>query len=317
MNKLTNLSNPIIPTFFLLLLVLMDIKSFVLWDQVYDLWYKDVNPLITFFIHPHGPRYLLVWPVFYISSLLSISPNLFFSYVIVFVFFISLVIFKKSLMINPFFKVTTPHFLLSYFLFLFLILLMNGRLIFAILSTCIFLYLYFSKINLITTFILALVCLFLSSVSSGTFTVVLFWIFSYFIFSRISKITDFFYFLPLVLFMFLFSKDYFILVLNKNLNYYGGGIDGVFNMLTHGLGRFLLIDSISIFLILFIFIITSLIIFLILVFSIKVISSNTIMLMFLVVVSFLGGLFGFSTLVFAFPLLLVFTFHVYDSIASH
>ncbi|WP_182852173.1 hypothetical protein [Metapseudomonas otitidis] len=93
--------------------------------------------------------------------------------------------------------------------------------------------------------------------------------------------------------------DYFALAINKNLEFYGGGVQGAFNMLEHGLGRVFL--SVGYLGFMFFIIALFLLFFAALIFYLKIRFSTVEKLFF---ISVLGGFFGFTVLTLAIPLAL-------------
>lgn len=227
-----------ISTFLILLfLVLFDLKTFHLWYQVTYLFESDF-PLSKFLIHPHGPRYLLTYPVFYVSSLTDVDRDLVFSIVISFLIAVTVHI---NLMSSYFFfnKKGTNVFIFGFIVFLFYMtmsLFMNGRILFAMLGSSLFVNLSIYRHRGVKFYALAFISIFLACVSSGTVTIVLIWSISYYLFFyKKSIMENILGSMTVLLFIYLISS-FFMLYLNKNLDSFGGSF---YQMMKHGLGAFI------------------------------------------------------------------------------
>lgn len=220
----------------LLILNISSLKVFYAWEQVSTLWNGNINPL-SLFGHPHFPRYILAYPGFLLQELLPI--NGFSIYISVFFAINVLLLTKVSLLIN--------HRRPSIFIFTIFIathMAMNGRGVIAWTSWLICLWVClklkkkiarpFTEMGWIT-----LSCWF-AAVSTGVFILVITTFIIYLskniklgeIAKSEGKVRTIFFVLP-ISYVFL---HYFIVAIEKNLDFYGGGVGAVFNMLQHGLG---------------------------------------------------------------------------------
>ncbi len=130
--------------------------------------------------------------------------------------------------------------------FLILPLFMNGRLVFAFLGFTImvsnFVSLVLKEASDVKIIVGVLAGVILTTVSSGTLIVgvlygctILYYLFRHSEVSRLMKFISSLCLLPIGIVIF----DYSVLMINRNIQYFGGGIEGVVNMLNHGAGRFL------------------------------------------------------------------------------
>ncbi len=282
---------------------LTGVVSFELWSQVIVIWEKEYDNIINIIMmnHPHLLRFLLVLPVFLLSNILSVDYNYIFSVfvpvlVILSVLNINKVVIDFDEQYRDFEKyilfVSTFIFVASISLF------MNGRMLFAIAGGSILLYIthFWDRLKFSSVVTGSFVGLFISSVSSGVFTgyVVSFIAVSIFnllvVRSRKNKA------------LFLFSILYFVVVAPflwkyffKNIEFYGGGVEGFIEMLNHGFGFILLLDAEY-------FILPALFLVLSIVFFATVITRfdklRVVFLLLLVAIS--GGVFGYSTMVIGF-----------------
>ncbi|QUM77860.1 hypothetical protein HWV00_17415 [Moritella sp. 24] len=305
--------------FVFFVLILSEHVGFELWPQVYYFQreWEGVNLLtINPMEHPHLIRYLVVLPIFIVSDYLPVNPDFVFSLLCVFI------IYVLSFNVT---KITTYTFflkdkkydvlmLVSLVYFLFVSSFMNGRILFAMLGfSLIVLNTIKWELNVIPTykmFSYNILGYFLCSVSSGTFLVSITFTFFWIIFQFYrSKSLDI-YILHLVA-LIVFSPLIYTSIMN-NVNFFGGGVNGAVNMLTHGFGIvFHLYDGKQFFLI----IVFSAVICLFLSWLFK--SFIYLRILFLATyTSMFGGAFGFSTLAICAPivisLLLVFIFTIYE-----
>jgi len=284
-----------------------ELIQFHLWPQVIVLWEMnaDFNELI---LHPHGMRYLLVYSIFRVADFMGVSYDLIFSLIVpVLVFVTAHYIIKsvstKLLLSNHNQKVL---FFTVFMLLVLLSTLMNGRILFAITGASILLSILMSwkKIAFFKIVIFFLIALILSSVSSGTvfvsiITFVVFVVYQNFNSGRFSwknisllclMMTGTFYIFPLLK-----------VLIMKNVNYFGGGVDGVVNMLGHGVGRVLLKMDLEV---LILSLLLLLLVFLINLLLLRYYNKIIIPLLF-IVVSTSGGLFGLSTMMMMIPAVMV------------
>ncbi|HFD31489.1 MAG TPA: hypothetical protein ENJ28_02085 [Gammaproteobacteria bacterium] len=227
---------------FYLLSIFYEFKEFHLWQQVEYLHSLNFRiRLSNLYSYPHSMRYLLVTPIYYMSDLLNVDYNFIFSILVV--VFCTVVSFLFYGIISNIVWVKDKWLLMSVIMIYFslLTLSMNGRLVFGFLSYSLFFYGYvgiiLNKRNLLSI-LYVISSLFFSSATSGI-AISLFLISSvlmaiwFFWINRISKLkimTVMFF----LIFFILYSPIILMLV-NKNLNYFGSSItESVVSMTSHG-----------------------------------------------------------------------------------
>ncbi|MCG9650478.1 hypothetical protein L1D24_18165 [Vibrio brasiliensis] len=303
-----------IPLTIMLIVVIFGIKSFHLWEQVVILW-KDDFPISNVLSHPHGPRYLLVYPIFVVSSLLSISYNFLFSLLTAFI--TASMIYLNVKAIGHFLKrnLNIHEALIIGTIFISITMFMNGRIIFSLLGSSLFLYLISNNPSTAKTLILTFASVALCSVSSGTIMILTFWALVYMlIFKKKSIIEHLIVLFSFMSFFFLFGP-YFIRITNKNINYYGSGLEGVLNMLSHGAGKIFFIDKFYLALVTALLISLVVITFIIIALLNKFIVKKELVLLFtLLFIGLSGGLFGFSTLAVSLPLVVILAFVLFEDL---
>ncbi|MCP6700049.1 hypothetical protein [Pseudomonas donghuensis] len=217
---------------------LTGVKTFAAWPQVMELWGQHATPAMLTG-HPHLFRYLVAYPGLWLEGN---YPGLGFTlYASVFV------LLNASLWSGILRKVnlSSPA-VITWFIFFAAHFFMNGRGVIAWTAwlLCVSLCLDLSRIATpIRLPVLrgALAC-FLATVSTGIFIVVLVAI-TLFLISRwraggirVRRWKGLFFLVLLMPCIYVFAS-YFIVAVEKNLDFYGGGIQGVLNMLEHGFGR--------------------------------------------------------------------------------
>lgn len=288
----------------LLVSILIGFHEFELWGQVVYLW--DVKfPIHNVLLHPHGLRYFLVYPIFILSNYLSVSYDFIFSLVAC----LCMSLFYYLIIINAV-KLgcrSKPKFLIVLIMVLFVSLNMNGRLVFALLGASIFLFMAFHKTSPMKFYLLSIISFMLSSVSSGTISVFIIWYLYYWLFFREKSSIEFMFGWLFILLSIYAIFDFVKLFVLKNINFFGGGFEGVINMLSHGFGKVFLIDetlAILIFMNLILILIT---VFIMFYFFWKGCwpSKPALMTIGLFVSGAFMGLFGISTALYSFPLILL------------
>jgi hypothetical protein len=277
-----------------------ELKSFESWGQVTRLWEDEVNPLSNL-LHPHMPRYLIVYPGFLLDEY---GAGFGFSvYITVFFTFNMLLLRKVSLLANR-----CPPSLTIYLIFAAIHFAMNGRgvIVWTAWLICIWVCLKITK--KISTpanqlFWIALSCL-LATVSTGVFVIVLlafaFVMMRYLKLPKRSSMIQLLVILPVATSLGFVVLDYFLIAVNKNLEFYGGGVDGIFSMLKHGVGIiFYEVNMFGMMILIFVlicafFVMLSLI-------AVRIFS----LLDYFILLSIVGGLFGFTVLTLILPPLLL------------
>lgn len=222
-------------------------KSFNVWSQL-DI-FTGVNPLYVLH-HPHGLRYLITWPVLWISDYLNIHRNVIFSIFVVVNLICATVLIaavqaRVSSAVEPRWKIWAYLFIP---IFVTLSFAMNGRLSYMMLGISIMLYAYTrwltdikndeAAVRGLLWLSLNALALMLLSVSSGCFTVgmlvVMLMTVILAIMSNSGKQCVLNVLLNLALIgLFILTQYKFI---EKNLSFYGGS---AFAMLLHGPGKML------------------------------------------------------------------------------
>ena len=260
--------------------VVLGIKSFSLWSQVTFIhemgWGGAIGHEAA-----HYLRYVLVAPIFYISSLSGIHYDQIFSIVAVFLVFGAAVNVHCLLLLMG--KVANKNIILLAFILISFF--MNGRLLFAFLGISILARVLtefdygvkFKFINLINIPWALLLC----SISTGTAVVAVFTLYTW-ILSSGNRFKSYISYISLLgLF---FVAPTIKLYIWKNIDYYGGA----YEMLSHGAGAYFYDSMILMGLLLIVLFSLLMTVF----FSIKKIEAIHIVAIFCLP----GGLFGYSTL---------------------
>jgi len=222
------------------------VVAFTMWSQIIDLIKGGATlTSIDFTTQAHALRFTLMWPVIQFSALTGAELDWVFSWVVAAVVLLTahLVDRTRGLVVDEVWRWHAGR-AVSFGVFVGLSLFMNGRLSFAFLGMALLLYVLMRRglgraSNLRTVVWFPLV-LWLTSVSSGTFTVALgtmmVWAVTL-LFTRYPsvRLRDAVLLAPLAAGALALSPV-MLLYIRKNVDYYGGGIEGFFNMLNHGPG---------------------------------------------------------------------------------
>lgn len=291
----------LIPVAIVFLLIVFELKKFSPWDQVSLLWESEANILLLLLGgHPHGPRFAISYPGFILEQKIN---GLGFSLYIFLYCFINFYLFKTIL--NVFLKKNLT--LISSVVFASAHLLMNGRGVIAWTAWLLCIWVCFSitnRNNSITkmTILGALSC-FLATVSTGVFILIAI-AYAFFV-GRIFwgggiGMKKLIIGVPPVFLVASFTIDYFILAIDKNIEFYGGGFEGMLNMLDHGMGAFFNDSSI---LILFVAIVMASCVLASL--SYLILGGRTYVIEKLGSLCFMCGLFGYTVLTLIIPVMLM------------
>lgn len=285
---------------FLAVFICSGIKDFSAWPQVTELWQEKVS-FESLVGHPHFFRLMVVYPGL---ALEDWSPGSGFTLYCSIFLVLNAMLWSNILWKNSYFNPSIT----SWLIFFAAHLAMNGRGVIAwsawliCVSSCIDM--GSSRLSVVWLVARVLVSCFLATVSTGVFVVV---VASFLIFAVCNwrvKLADLLSVrsgllcllaIPLIYVFF----GYFILAVEKNLDFYGGGLQGFFKMLSHGMGRMLL-SAEHLFLLLPLLFLTFMLLF---VFA-KYLSVKFTELRKLLAISILGGLFGFTVLTLSIPLVL-------------
>lgn len=198
--------------------------------------------------HPHGLRYLLTYPVFVVSHSLGIRFDYIFSIV-------CMVLVALVAHVTHRIRIITLHpadnsfdkFIISS-LYICISLVMNGRILFAFLGYSLSILLFVSasntrRFNFFKSFLILGISSLLMSVSSGTLSeFYLYCIAIFFLIILQSARSGKLYFgevgviISIIIVLFIFI-DPFIIGIEKNIAFYGGGPQGLIHMLSHGFGK--------------------------------------------------------------------------------
>jgi hypothetical protein len=294
------------------LLQLTDNLSFVYLPQLRGL--IEENPIDLFLSgHVWAPRFMVTYPAIVLSNMFRIDIDTTFTiYSVLLLFFMCLTILQIIKAINV--KRLSEKSIITYTFIIvanatLLMLVMNGRLIPAFLGMAFILYQQIqlfknnSKLNIRIILWLTL-GFFLSTVSSGTMMVALLQIFMgiyYYLRSRQQSLKPLFY---IILLTSIVTGSYVLKMIMKNLNFYGGGWEGLVSMGSHGLGKFLQISP-AIIAIAFLFLLTG-IYFYLTVFKKMIYDQSVLVPIYLSIpISISCGIFGFSTGLMIIPTLII------------
>lgn len=282
------------------LLSVFGIKVFEAWSQVLILWEGEINPLLLIG-HPHMPRYLVAYPGFLFEALL---PSIGFSLYIAVFFAFNVVLLRNVAQIVIY---QLPS-LGIYLTFAAIHLAMNGRGVIAWTAwlLCVLVCHKISmKISQPSNQLgwIALSCL-LATVSTGVFIVV---ILAFALvtlrnlrFRRQISLVRWLLVLAAALPICYVSLEYFLIAVQKNMEFYGGGIEGIFNMLEHGVGVILFEINIPKLVVLWFMACSAIVMMFLLMLGRRLSLLDSFILL-----SLTGGLFGFTVLTMLLPLLLL------------
>lgn len=233
-------------------LVLIGIKDFTIWEQVVYYWRLDVSLFALLgSASSHALRYAIVYPVFVVSDWLGVHYNLIFSYAMIagFTFTLFLVASSAERVTGQRRLGNLPALVMALPIFA-LFMAMNGRGGVAFLGYALVLKVlldmhYTHRFRLGTAAGLTMGVL-LCSVSSGTFTSAILAILvavGYEVVDYLARrnwryVSKAMLVLLIATAVLLVAMSGFIAAgVVKNLQYYGGGLEGAVNMLNHGPGR--------------------------------------------------------------------------------
>lgn len=222
------------------LLTVSGAKRFEPWEQVLDLWTANVSPILLAVTgHPHFFRYMTAYPGFiWEESFTDVGFSL---YISVFLAF-NVVLWRKL----SFLSRGTPPGVAAWVVFLAAHIFMNGRGVIAwtawLVCANICLQLARGVSWNLRSLLLAVLSCWLAAVSTGVFIVVVAaFVLFHLQFRRKQRVHPL---RKLVLMaiaapLLFYVGQYLLLSIQKNVEFFGGGLTGVFHMLAHGLGRVL------------------------------------------------------------------------------
>ncbi|MCO4822988.1 MAG: hypothetical protein KC469_13035 [Flavobacteriaceae bacterium] len=290
----------------LFLMIALDLIGFSIWGQVYDVHESNLGQ-VTIESYYHFPRYILVYPAFFMNDLFpGVVEEKWFSFYVVFLYLVIVVVLSKIYLkyasqVLRIILTRDVSFALFFLVMSPLLFILNGRAIFGIFSASILLYYfsYFDSFSFFKKSFLVFLSLFTSMVSSG-FVVIAF--FSLFVidfmgtkfFSKKGVIKILFYFLIIT-----YLYDFISFVFEKNISFFGGGFEGVLNMLNHGFGRIFIDFDLFLIAMLSVTLIVFILLNLLIIPSSFFIEKMHILIIF--VLSFFVGMFGYTSLAYAIP----------------
>ena len=289
----------------------LGVIQFSLWDQVADLWTAQVD-IFGALDHAHGLRYLLVYPVYIISDWVGIDPDLAYSVAAGMMtlgtaHLVAATIGRLRGSEHQTWGVT----LVVGALFITVSLFMNGRIVPAMLGISLLLHLLvkweIQTPRWSSAIAQILFAFLLVSVSSGTFIVALLVFYNWLVYHTISLVRqkefhkrEAMLLLTSGLFLALIAP-LTLALFEKNLSFFGNGLEGAFDMLSHGIGSF--ISGIDVFVGILLFMVA---IALITGSQFAMRSFGLVRLpIYFTLVGSVGGLFGYSTLTMSLPPLVV------------
>jgi len=309
----------------LVIVVLLDLKSFYIWSQILDPWSRMETPAaLIAALNPHALRYTLVYPILILSELSGIDYNIIFSGTVIFLLYqTGRYIFKTAVIIDSRFSSSKFVIIIIYVILTALFLLMNGRISFAFMGYTLLLY---SSVQVVYTdsfklsgLPLMILGVVMCSVSSGVIVSAIATLAATFILELITILKkrklkwSILYFFFVFLFVFFSIYDFVLIGISKNLLFYGGGYSGFLAMFDHGFGR-VLIPLLSLFNV-YSLISTIVIVFVILILAISKMPDP--FLLGTILITITGGAFGMSTLSISIIPLLVYFLCRYSANATH
>lgn len=237
----------------LVFLVYRKVIDFNFIPQAKDL--LDMNPNIFYWLsigHAHAVRLLVAYPGYIMSIVFGVTLNEGFSYYCIFMY---LLMYLNILDSSRNIKVFKGHILyklkdvLCLFPMIILTFLMNGRLVAAFFGFSILVDLFCKvfndiKVNMVSVIIVISFGFLFTTVSSGTMMVSFIYIVAMIYFRNKNNLNKkrfgFTFAIMLILFMPIIIEifQYIYFMFMRNVNYFGGGIEGFINMMQHGVGRY-------------------------------------------------------------------------------
>jgi hypothetical protein len=283
---------------FALAISALRVKHFEAWDQVQMLWDAKVSPLLLVG-HPHFFRFMAAYPGFVLEEL---YPEIGFSLYISLFFSINLAVWRQLALLY----LRRPPTLLASVLFVAVHFMMNGRGVIAwsswLIAVWLCLRLRQGQAPGLYQWTLSLLACWLSAVSTGVFVVIVVALAYFYIgymkrspWRRANVVGVIVLGAPFLYEIF----DYFLVAVNKNLDFYGGGLTGAINMLNHGLGAVFFGSELILLAVLLVVGLLASSCLALLLFGVRFSPMTTLRIM-----PVLGGMFGFTVLTLAIPLAL-------------
>lgn len=288
----------------LLVAIVTGVKSYELWPQVTYIWDFKSNPIIEFSNgNPHALRYAVVYPIFVFSDYFQMNYDEVFSYVAI--GFLLWTFLSTCNVLNSLGHDVSNNLAWLFFVggvMMSLFLLMNGRASFAFLGYSMLLaavtqFHFGERVSLLFP-LQVLLAVTLCGVTSGTLFSAL-GSYSIFLFfelrnaARRGRIKGRFVLAALSALAVAYSlTDVVLILVEKNLVFFGGGLDAVFAMLKHGAGAIIepVVDSIDPLLAVFLAGIVALAVY------IQIVSSRNRFILGIMAMAIGLGAFGFTTM---------------------
>lgn len=232
-----------------MLLILADLKEYQIWYQITSLWESGAEPLALLSSgHPHGLRYAIMYPVLTLSRFFSVSHDFVFTCLMPFISGSVVLLVMAAVRVVA--NVERINFAGAFFLSSVMavaFLAMNGRVAIAFLGYSIifnasmnFVYAGWPMRRLVAPFVVGLT---LCGVSSGTMMSAAFLVFGVVGFSLLNfrfnlrGASTISYCMILVALLYFAFSDILLVLLEKNLSFFGGGYGALLAMLSHGAFR--------------------------------------------------------------------------------
>lgn len=281
----------------------LELVAFELWSQV--LFLKGTSLMdINIYEEVHFLRYALVFPIFLLSDAYGLNYDYLFSIlcsILIIVISLNISLIAKYLLCQS--RINYKIFLIAIITMVSMSILMNGRMLYAMTG---FSFLVLNvirwenqkRIKVARVVVVLVVGVFLSSVSSGTFLVSNAFLFLWLIMRGIKRVP--FSIIMAILLVEVLLLPITMLYFLKNVDYFGGGVEGVYHMLKHGVG-IIIYSFDSLLDVLYIAIILVCAVYMIKLYF-KANGEQPVLIA--ISTAFFGGVFGFSTLLVAMPVII-------------
>ncbi len=244
--------------FILVSLVLSSSKTFLLWSQVTYLWNTGLSPFEIYSEEQaHFLRYMLTYPIFYIASVVGVHHDLAFSILICILYLLNVSVLSQTMKLQSDGKLHDYIGFTVSILFLLLYFFSNGRGPLALFGYSLIIGELvkndFTRGFKAPSFLYCSIGMFFCSISTGvmlsaTLVLITFVMTKFYslLIGKLALLRFIKQILVIFLLFFLFGKA-IIVAINKNLDYYDGGIDAALKMLNHGWGTVIyqLLEGIS------------------------------------------------------------------------
>lgn len=269
--------------------------------------------------HVHAIRLLLAYPAYLISKIYNVDLDLGFTYYGLILFIFIFLNISNTISRLQIYRSRLPKgikYIILLLPLLILPLIMNGRLVLSYLGYAILIDLYTNlilknKVEKVKAILITICGLTMTMVSSGTmavaffYTMVMLYVINFTNFNKKKFIKTIIIFLIILSPLIYKVIGYMWIMISRNINFFGGGIKGVSNMLHHGLGIYFNLSNKNIYILFIVAII-------ILIFNCKYLknkmikNNRLISILVAINIAVYGLLFGFSTGLMVIPPLLIY-----------